>query len=32
VLAVSALLFAAQVLAQRRDTLGLDPGAYPVAF
>jgi dienelactone hydrolase len=32
VLAVSALLFAAQVLAQRRDTLGLDPGAYPVGF
>ncbi len=32
VLAFSALLFAAQVLAQRRDTLGLDPGPYPVGF
>ena len=32
VLAVSALLFAPQVLAQRRDTLGLDPGPYPVGF
>jgi hypothetical protein len=32
VLAITALLFAAQVLAQQRDTLGLDPGAYPVGF
>lgn len=32
VLAVSAMLFAPQVLAQRRDTLGLDPGPYPVGF
>ena len=32
VLATTALLFAAQVLAQQRGTLGLDPGAYPVGF
>lgn len=32
VLAITALLFAAQVLAQQSDKLGLDPGAYPVGF
>jgi hypothetical protein len=32
VLAIAALLFPTQVLAQQRDTLGLDPGAYPVGF
>jgi hypothetical protein len=32
VLALSALLFAPQVLAQRHGTLGLDPGTYPVGF
>src|SRR5438477_9015387 len=32
VLATTALLFAAQVLTHQRDTLGLDPGAYPVGF